>query len=368
MKLTVKTLKQIAYQVEVPQEAKGEDLKKEIEKTQGFDAKVLKLIFNGKVVEDSHILIEMGVKEGDVIVMMNARAKPQNVNQEEKKVEEPVSQNVNKNNNMAPASDKKKKEKEKKAIPVKDYKNEIQQLKEMGFGEDMAKSAIEAAKGNLNLAIDYLYNGIPTSVNKVTDEQLYGEFFENEDEEYEEPFELNEEMLNSLDLNNPETLKHLASIVKVLIQEDPTQLSNLLMEIEEINPEIIDYIREHESEFKSLIEKPVTNEDVEAFESLIQGGHHAHLDEGDEALDEGIAGVIQDTAFLGQSGQLDASANVNLSDSDKEAIERLKNLGFSEVEAYQAYMACDKNETMAANFLFDMKLKEGGDMNVDCKH
>ncbi|KAL3964491.1 hypothetical protein ACCO45_001495 [Purpureocillium lilacinum] len=44
---------------------------------------------------------------------------------------------------------------------------------------------------------------------------------------------------------------------------------------------------------------------------------------------------------------------VSVTEEERDAIERLCRLGFDRDQAIQAYFACDKNEELAANFLFD---------------
>lgn len=44
---------------------------------------------------------------------------------------------------------------------------------------------------------------------------------------------------------------------------------------------------------------------------------------------------------------------VQLSEEDRQAIERLESLGFDRTACIQAYIACEKNEEMAANFLLE---------------
>ena len=54
---------------------------------------------------------------------------------------------------------------------------------------------------------------------------------------------------------------------------------------------------------------------------------------------------------------------LRLSEEEMAAVDRLTEMGFDRTEAAQAYLACDKNEALAANLLMD-----GGKClsNLDC--
>ncbi|KAJ7993157.1 hypothetical protein DPEC_G00269510 [Dallia pectoralis] len=106
--------------------------------------------------------------------------------------------------------------------------------------------------------------------------------------------------------------------MRQIIQQNPALLPALLQQLGRDNPQLLQQITQHQERFVQMLNEP-------------QGGEM--VEEGAEAQGAPQTNYIQVTP------------------QEKEAIERLKALGFPEGLVIQAYFACEKNENLAANFL-----------------
>ena len=333
MKLIIKNLKQVVYNVEIPSEKSTIlDLKKEIEKAHGFDSSALKLLKNGVILEDSKKLEDYQIKEETIIIMMISKVKPKNINSSSE-ISQPKKEEKKEENKK----ETKKPEKPKEKKQEQNFTQQINSLVDMGFERAQAEAAIKAAKGQIDLAIEYLYNGIPEG---KTDNDLTQE--QQAQEEGEEGGEDNND--------NDDPVKNVASIAKILCKNDPSTLATLLQNLQQTDSDLFNLIKEREEEFKNYLEQPIDNNDYKAFQNFGSQLGMAGL----PSLGGGLGSLGGSSHGTGQR-----QIRLNLTQQDREAINRLKDLGnFSEAEVIQAYIACDKNEELTANFLFEQKLRD----------
>ena len=312
MKLILKNLKQVQYFVEIESEKNTiKDLKNEIEKVHGFDSNLIKLLHNGRVLEDSKTLEEYQIKNENVIIMMNTkpRPKPNPQPSEQPKPAIPMQEDLEKKEEQP------KKEEEK---PKPNFSEQINSLVEMGYEREKVEKALNAANGNIDLAIEFLSSGnIPeSSVNNQNNQQRQS---------------------NTTGSNLPLELRTNASLMKIICRDQPEKIINILNTLKQRNPTLLNKIKEHQQEFQNLLVSPITQEDIDAY----------------KLLKNDIRGLG------GAGGRRPGQVQIQLTPEEVEAVKRLKDLGdFSQSEVLQAYLACDKNEELAANYLFEQKMRD----------
>ncbi|NXD32574.1 RHP23 protein, partial [Spelaeornis formosus] len=181
----------------------------------------------------------------------------------------------------------------------------IEGMVEMGFERDQVMRALRASFNNPDRAVEYLFSGnIPNVEGPVPAAPAAGPGAGA-------AAGPGAEGLGGLG-DSPQMQR-----VRQMVQQNPALIQPLLQQIAATNPELAQLI----------------NQNPQALYDLLGGAG----DEGDE-----------DDDMMGPQVM-----HVNLTQEEAAAVERLEALGFDRQLVLQAYMLCDKNEELAANFLFD---------------
>jgi UV excision repair protein RAD23 len=137
--------------------------------------------------------------------------------------------------------------------------------------------------------------------------------------------------------------------MRALLQQNPTLLAPLLQQLAQSNPQLLQLINEHQNEFYNMINEPM---DAETGGSGSVGGAGGAPGAGG-VLPPAAGGVGAAGGAPGNAGgtRNPNSSYITVTAQEREAIDRLKALGFPETMCIQAYFACEKNENLAANFL-----------------
>ena len=124
------------------------------------------------------------------------------------------------------------------------------------------------------------------------------------------------------------------SQLRSLVQQNPSLLQPFLQQLGASNPELLTLIERNQSEFVQFLQEGAeggslgsgSDEEMEAMFGSGEGG-------------EGGAGMMGE----------DGSQYIQVTEQEKESIERLVAMGFDRQMAITAFLACDRNEELAAN-------------------
>lgn len=383
MIITLKTLKQQTFKIEVDESESVRTFKEKIEAHQGndFPAHCQKLIYAGKILNDDTKIKDYDIDEKKFVVIMVTKPQPTttaesnssevatpqvaasptvqatpapvsvpsqsaptsdskpNVSPEttgaqaeetKQPEEETVKTESESNSPSAAANSLDISAAESTLVIGEDYQRMVSQIMEMGYEKEDVERALRASFNNPDRAVEYLLSGVLPA--------------ERESQSESAPASNVPSNNSSTPASNPDDplafLRNQPQFqqMRQVIQQNPHLLNAVLQQIGQNNPQLLQLISQNQEAFVRML-----NENSSPRSSAgADGGTGTGLSSGGGSPIE--AGLAQMTTHV--------------TPQDKEAIERLKALGFPEYLVVQAYFACDKNENLAANFLLSQNYDE----------
>lgn len=315
MLVTLKTLQQQTFQIEIdPEETvKALKLKIEVEKGKEYVADHQRLIYAGKILLDDNKICTYNIDEKKFVVIMVTKPKtsetPASTTSAPEAGESASTESGDAKAKPAP-EEAPKPQPAAEPEPVAtsnepDFESTVQSIMDMGYNRQLVEQALRASFNNRERAVEYLITGIP--------EELLQEQ-EGEEGPDDDPLAF---------LRDQPQFQQMRAV----IQQNPNLLNAVLQQIGQTNPALLQAISEHQQAFVRMLNEPIN---------------------------PSAAGAVAEESAI----EVPQAQQPQVSPQDKEAIERLKALGFPEHMVIQAYFACEKNENLAANFLLSQNFDD----------
>lgn len=379
MQITFKTLQQQTFKIEVGDGDLVKEVKQKIENEQGKDFPVSgqKLIYAGRILEDQKLMIkDYGIDPAkNFVVVMVSKPKAQPIaasasaapivqatstqsaeatpaTSAEEKTDERKDEAHEKSEEVTPSTsvttvssstsssaqpttassprDASMTSAEEALVVGEDYERMVMEIMSMGFERDQVVRSLRASFNNPDRAVEYLMTNMIPDTPEETLETTEGP----ERAEVTERAEVvpaateGDSIENALSFlrQQPQFLA-----LRRAVQINPSVLSDLLQQLGQANPELLQLISQNQERFIAMLNEPTAEEGATEEPQPAEG----------TAATEG-----------GSQSQAGSGVSyIRVTPQEKEAIERLKALGFPEHLVIQAYFACEKNENLAANFL-----------------
>ncbi|XP_030368613.1 UV excision repair protein RAD23 homolog B isoform X3 [Strigops habroptila] len=217
------------------------------------------------------------------------------------------------------------------------YENMVTEIMSMGYEREQVIAALRASFNNPDRAVEYLLMGIPGDNQAAAEPPPAASSGASQSSAVAAAVATIPTTTSSLGGHPLEFLRNQPQFqqMRQIIQQNPSLLPALLQQIGRENPQLLQQISQHQEHFIHMLNEPV----LESRQGL--GGS-----------DDGAS-----TGGLAEAGNGHMNY-IQVTPQEKEAIERLKALGFPEGLVIQAYFACEKNENLAANFLLQQNFDE----------
>lgn len=377
MKLTIKTLDQKTFYVEFDDAKTVWDLKAHLQKMPevGVQPDLQQLIYAGRVLDNENVLKMYSIDERKFLVVMakkmpagTSAAAPQTAKAADPEITKTATSKPSEQSQASataatasqPKTDEKPQEKEKEkpaatasassasattttatatseittALPpgignVLDIldisptaaanESMVQEIMSMGYPESDVRRALLASFNNPDRAIEYLIEGIPDIPDMMgatpTVTPAVG---------------IPTGIPTGVPTGGANPLNFLRedprfNQMRRVIRQRPELLSSVLTRIGETNPALLAVIREHQGEFVDMLNEEAGAETTEGGSGGGGGGSGAEPRED----------VVE----------------IVLTETERQAVDRLVALGFPRELVLQAYIACEKNEEQTADFL-----------------
>ncbi|XP_015602683.1 UV excision repair protein RAD23 homolog A [Cephus cinctus] len=375
MIVTLKNLQQQTFTVEIEPSKTVKELKDKIEAQKGFPAQHQKLIYAGKILTDEEPLSEYNIDEKKFIVVMVTKPKPgtaASTTEEQQAEGDSSKEHTSQSTAVPPAPAPVVQETSRPAAVLQqeqpaaaaaaaaavaaavaapgcgggqaesallmgeEYNTMVNNIMDMGYEREQVEQALRASFNNPDRAVEYLLTGIPA--------QLFEDPLEDSPETQDPVADQGQDPLAFL-RTQPQFQQ-----MRQVIQQNPQLLNAVLQQIGQTNPALLQMISQNQEAFVRMLNEPGPTGGAGAQGAPVSAATGAAAA---AAAQGGLSGGTVAGAGAGSGGGV-----IQVTPQDKEAIERLKALGFPEHLVVQAYFACEKNENLAANFLLSQNLDD----------
>ncbi|KAH3900399.1 Rad23p SCDLUD_003378 [Saccharomycodes ludwigii] len=353
--LNFKDFKKNKTALEVSPQETISQVKEKLSKSHDCDIDQIKLIFSGKVLQDSKTIEGSKLNNNDQVIFMISKKKVS------KKVIDPITKEgdgpVQSQENTSSSVQQEETHQQSSLPPLpsqpvqqpapENLEELIQRVLELGFTREEAETALEASNYNPDAAVEILMMGVPLATLR---QQMQNSTSSSAPT-------ANTGAVNTEAANQDDLFAQAAAAVEGSVPHDrapggtPGTISLNVQDIMQLrqivngDPEALAPFLENMS-----TRYPELTQQIQSNPELFLG-----------MLLDGLGGNLPDTEEEAAGGEdLDlhseeAPSNfpgVELSSEDEIAIGRLCELGFERSLVIQVYFACDKNEEIAANVLF----------------